>query len=320
MDIRNAQVDAILSRRREEAVTRGEERRDSFYTRYPRLLDLDKQIQICKSDILLQLATAPKSPPNYSALFSLETEKRVFMQLEKIPEDFDRPVPFCHLCGDLGMSHGDICVCYRELSIPGLLQDGGLFDYREITFSSYREDLYSEPDKMALIRNLCGEYALAFPGNKKNMLFLGRPGTGKTFMALCVANDVVAKGVAVYFARMNELLDVMNAYRIQMLSFSPDAELLTALVRKRQMIFEADLLIIDELGVEAKGQNTTADLLEILGSRQVKRLATLITSNLTAADLQKNYDNRLYSRLFGDFSIVAFTGNDIRLHPAYKTR
>ena len=320
MIIRNEQIESLLSSRREQARIQGEKKRDDIYERYPSLKELDKNIQVSRSDILLQVVSSPGKKPDYKNLYSLETRRRLFLQGEGISEDFSEPVSFCALCRDTGTTGEELCSCYKELLIPVLIQEGGLSDYKEMTFSQYSDEYYSDSDNMSLVRKLCDEYVLGFPGQHKSNLFLGKPGTGKTFLALCIANEVVRKGIPVFFVRMNELLDIMNMYRIQMMSFSPDAELLLQLMKKREMIFGADLLVIDELGVEAKGPNTTADLLEVLGNRRIKKLSTLITSNLTAADLQKNYDNRLYSRLFGDFSLVPFSGQDIRLHPTYKKR
>ena len=317
---KDARIDALLSGRREEARERGERRRKAIYSRYPSLEKLDREIRICRADLLLEIVGTPGDRPDYDELASLEGQRVLLLQKESIPSDYDRPVPFCSLCEDAGVVDGVLCTCYRGLLIPSQIRDGGLSDYREMTFSHYSEDYYSDPMKMRMIRKLCEEYADGFPGQSRNHLFLGKPGTGKTYLSLCIANRVADSGVPVLFVRMNELLDLMNGYRIQMTSYSPDIERLSQLEKKRGLVFDADFLVIDELGVEAKGPNTTADLLEILGSRRVKNTATLITSNLTASDLQKNYDNRLYSRLFGDFSVVPFTGDDIRQHPNYRRR
>lgn len=318
MGLINADVNAILSERREQALDKGEKRKNYFYHTVPLLEKLDREIIICKADMLLGVVHG--NSPEYSSFSELEKKKKMILLEKDVPQDYDQPVFYCSVCRDTGMNEDGLCDCARELMLPYLIEDGGLSDCRDISFSRYREEYYSDAAKMRLIRRMCQEYVEGFPGQKKNLLFCGKPGTGKSFMSLCVANAVVEKGITVLFIRINELLDIMNRYRVQMMSFSPDETILMHLEKKRDMIFEADLLVIDELGIEAKGINTTADLLEILGVRVVKKTATLITTNLSAPELQKHYDNRLYSRLFGDFSFVTFSGDDIRQHPLYKGR
>lgn len=320
MDLKQIVAHNILSDRRGRSELARDARMAEYHRLYPELRRLDRQIGICKADILVKLADERGRTVDRAALYDLERKKRVYIQTQGIPQDYDQRIPFCPLCEDTGSVEGKPCTCFQELLVPSILDASGLELYSGISFSAYREDYFSKPDKMRSIRAVSEAYVTGFPGQNRNILFWGNPGTGKTFMAVCIAREVALKAVSVFFIRISDLLETMNSYRTLMLSFSPDEERLTALKTKRELILHGGFLVIDELGIEARSPNTVADLLQILGTRQQMGLATLITTNLSLTDLQKVYDNRLSSRLLGDYASFHFEGDDIRTSPRYRNR
>ena len=77
---------------------------------------------------------------------------------------------------------------------------------------------------------------------------------------------------------------------------------------------ECDLLIIDDLGTEFVNQFTVSCLYNLLNTRQNKNLSTVISTNLTAEELARKYEDRIYSRLVGrDSKILLFVGSDMRI-------
>lgn len=310
----------ILSDRRGKSELERDRRVEEFHRKYPRLAELDRRIKICRAEMLLQMAENRGLPPDRSELEAIEKEKRGYMVQSGIMPEYDRVIPFCGKCGDTGFVDGKPCICYQELTLPGLIRASGLDRYPNARFSAFKDDYFSSPQKMRLIRATVEAYAAGFPGQSDNLLFWGDPGTGKTFMAACLANEAVNRYVSVLMLSVSSLLDIMNSYRTLTLSFSPDEERLSSIRAKRDLIFGGGLLVIDELGVEAPGPNTIPDLLQILGTRHQMNLPTVITTNLSLLNLQKKYDNRLYSRLFGDFTAFHFEGSDIRLSAEYRNR
>ena len=320
MDAKQIIAHNILSDRRGRSELARDARIAELHRLYPVLRSFDDKIGICKADILVQLASERGQTVNRAPLYALERGRGKFVEEQGIPADYDKLIPYCSVCRDTGVADGKPCSCFQELLVPAILSASGLELYSGISFSTYREEFFSKPDKIRSIRAVSEAYVAGFPGQTRNILFWGNPGTGKTFMAVCIAREVVQKSVSVLFIRISDLLETMNAYRTQMLSFSPDEERLTALKAKRNLILNGGLLIIDELGIEARSPNTVADLLQILGTRQQLGLATLITTNLSLSDLQKVYDNRLSSRLLGDYTSFQFEGDDIRTSPRYRNR
>jgi hypothetical protein len=51
----------------------------------------------------------------------------------------------------------------------------------------------------------------------------------------------------------------------------------------------------------------------VLDTRQNKHLATIIASNLTVRDLSRKYDQRIASRIAGNYLTCNFPPDDIRL-------
>jgi len=320
MDTKHIVALNILSDRRGRSELARDARVEAYYKRYPELKRIDKEIKVCKAELLLELAEGLGRPVDRTRLRDLEQKKRNYLITEEISPDYDKVIPYCMLCGDTGFVDNKSCTCLQSLLVPSLLAASGLDLYPGVSFSKFSEDFFSNPLKIRPIRAVSEAYVRSFPGQTKNILFWGNPGTGKTFMAVCIAREVVDRAVPVLFIRISDLLETLNSYRTQMMSFSPDESRLTELKAKRELILNGGLLIIDELGIEAKGPNTIADLLQILGTRRQQGLPTIITTNLSLPDLQKTYDNRLYSRLLGDFDAFHFEGDDIRTSARYRGR
>lgn len=321
MDIKKTAALNTLSDRRGRSELARDLRTMEYYRQYPDLQEADKAIKVCKAELLLELAEGRGRPVDRSNLAALEEKKQKYLSDNRISPDYDKIIPFCKMCRDTGYdTKGMLCKCFQELMVPALYASSGLGLYPDVSFSQFSDEYFSSPDKINSIRATSEAYARSFPGQKMNLFFWGNPGTGKTYMAVCIAKEVVSRAVSVFFIRISDLLELFNSYRTMMLSFSPDEERLALLKAQRDLILNGGLLVIDELGIEARGQNTIADLLQILGTRRQQGLPTVITTNLSLTDLQKTYDNRLYSRLMGDFKAIQFEGDDIRTSARYRSR
>ena len=72
-------------------------------------------------------------------------------------------------------------------------------------------------------------------------------------------------------------------------------------------------MIVDDLGTEMPGQFTTAALYSLVNDRLLAGKAMIVSTNLTAEDLGRRYSAQIASRLRGNFTRVAFLGDDIRM-------
>ena len=73
-----------------------------------------------------------------------------------------------------------------------------------------------------------------------------------------------------------------------------------------------DLLIMDDLGTEMISQFSVSCLYNIINTRLNKNLPIIASTNLSSEELRKVYQDRITSRLFGNFYIKLFVGKDVR--------
>ena len=80
----------------------------------------------------------------------------------------------------------------------------------------------------------------------------------------------------------------------------------------RDDILNCELLIIDDLGVEFSTQFTVAQLHNIINTRILHSLPTIISTNIDSQSLGELYTQRIASRIFGCYKLIQFCGKDIR--------
>ena len=74
-----------------------------------------------------------------------------------------------------------------------------------------------------------------------------------------------------------------------------------------------DALFLDDLGAEKLTDFVRQITYYILNEREQHQLLTVITSNFSIKDLDKQIDSRISSRIAGMCEILKFTGKDQRL-------
>lgn len=118
------------------------------------------------------------------------------------------------------------------------------------------------------------------------LLYYGPVGTGKTFLAACIANAVLAQG-----------------YRVRLTSFAALADEMWAVSDKAAYIADLckyDLLILDDLGAERKSEYMQEMVYKIVNARYIAGAPVIVTTNLTTDELTKTADigyQRTYDRL-----------------------
>ena len=78
------------------------------------------------------------------------------------------------------------------------------------------------------------------------------------------------------------------------------------------LLSECDLLVIDDLGAEFRTTFTGAAIGNLLNNRVLSGKPTIISTNLTASELNDAYGERVMSRILGYYHRLAFVGADIR--------
>ena len=78
-------------------------------------------------------------------------------------------------------------------------------------------------------------------------------------------------------------------------------------------MISCDLLILDDLGAEFTSAFVTASIYNIVNSRLLSGLPTIVSTNLSLSELEKRYGERVVSRFMGCYEIKQFAGRDVRV-------
>ena len=212
------------------------------------------------------------------------------------------PTSGCPRCGGVGYYRRDVpvghpdfgraipCGCQvgaRERSqLERLRQASNLGRLGRLTFETFVPEGYGlAPHLQANLRRAC-ETARAYAARPQGWLVLrGRYGCGKTHLAAAIANERLRQGQSAVFMVVPDLLDYLRA------AYRPDAE--TSYDDQFEMVRNAPLLILDDLGTQSSTPWAQEKLFQLLNHRYNARLPTVITTNRELEEI----DARLRSRL-----------------------
>lgn len=300
---------------------------ESVYRRWPEIEDLDRAIAAAGADLLLEAIdpSRPRQAANRKA--GLMADRVDLLARKGIASDFDQVQYTCPSCRDTGQAGSQRCTCYRSVLIPLLKASANLRALDNFNFSQFDESLFADqpdPDRyqsdlsprqqMLGLRQACLRFAQDFDRPEtRSLLFVGKPGTGKTFLMACIARALLDQGRSVLYLSAPQLFESLQEYRTLLASFNPDEIRLEKAAALHESLMTCDLLLIDDLGTEAGAASRYADLLTVIDGRSQPALKTIISSNSDPATLRDTYDERLLSRLVGGFAVYRFFGEDVRM-------
>ena len=245
-----------------------------------------------------------------SRSLALQQERKQLLVGSGYPENLFEEPYYCHECKDQGYKDNKFCQCYKkELSEVFLENSNLMLIYKDQTFDKYDLDYFLENDgtqgkcyaMMKKILDYLKLYAESFHAESNNLLFMGAPGCGKSFLSCAVACEVVNNGSFVYYTPAQDMIAAFEAER-----FGNDRSVDTSVYK------DCDLLIIDDLGTEFKTQFTDSVLYNVINDRINMRKPMIISTNFTLDELKETYHDRLCSRLINEFLNIQFVNRDIR--------
>ncbi len=183
--------------------------------------------------------------------------------------------------------------------------------FKECTFEKFIVDKDNEKI-YKLAKNYCEKWQEMKEKNV-GLLFWGKPGTGKSFVAFCIANKLIEQFVPVIaissIGFLNMLKQAYNNYGQE-----SEADLIT-------IFRNASLLIIDDLGAENETGWTKEKLYELIDFRYRDKKPLIVTTNLTPDQLREKMTHqakvpRTYDRLIEMCYPIEVKGRSRRVNKA----
>lgn len=182
--------------------------------------------------------------------------------------------------------------------------------YKNLRFADFEVKWYAGLDVDTAEKDLkvCRHYVqnyFSIPPGKGLYLFSHTKGTGKTRMVSIVANELVRKGIEVKFTTSGQILDEIKKTWNNESEYS-EGGLMNDLEK-------ADILIIDDFGVDAAKDWRNERFYNIINGRYISMRPTIFTSNYNLEDLERiGYDDRIISRIKESCYLVPFPGESVR--------
>ena len=188
----------------------------------------------------------------------------------------------CPMCGGSGwrdLVRGEVrevtrCECRRKGRADRLLAGAKIpARYEHCELGTFRYDPENQDDARLVKAWLAaGRFVEEYPVEKTGLMFVGSVGVGKTHLAVGILKALIRdKGVPCLFCDYRELLkEIQHSYNPSVQATEMDI---------LRPVFEAEVLVIDELGVVRSTEWVFDTVNYILNSRYNDNKTTIITTN-----------------------------------------
>jgi DNA replication protein DnaC len=156
-----------------------------------------------------------------------------------------------------------------------------------------------------IIKNYVDNFETFYKSNR-GLLFWGTVGTGKSYAAACIANELLNRKIPVVMTSFVKVLQVIQ----------DNTENETEFVNR---LCAARLLIIDDLGTERNTDYALEKVYNVIDSRYRTGKPLILTTNLNLQDMQMTQDiryQRIYDRIFEMCHPVMVNGTSWRINQA----
>ncbi|MCT4508214.1 MAG: ATP-binding protein [Tepidibacter sp.] len=300
-----------------------EARKNKIYNKIPQIKEIDDKIfqiglSLSKAVLMSDGDRQEIIDKSKIEMENLKKQKEAILAQNKIPLDYLQMHYNCDKCKDKGFTKdGSQCECFKQELIKNAYKISNFskliekenFDTFDINLfrdeKIYAEGI-SQRENMLSIYSACESFTLDFnKDNEENLLFYGSTGVGKTFMCSCIAKKLLDKGYTVLYETSYNIIELLQNYRFEKNHTYEDK-------RNYRLLFECDLLIIDDLGSEMTNTFTISELFNIINSRLIDSKKTIISTNLSPMEIANTYTDRIFSRISSHYTFLKFIGEDLR--------
>lgn len=235
-----------------------------------------------------------------SGLVALYEERLKELKIGQIEPNYT-----CKKCRDTGFIKSQYCDCFIEELNNILKQESGFLNLEDFDKADF--DIFNNKEYIQKLYSVMKKWCHS--NFDKSIVFLsGQTGVGKTHLMKCMANELIKEHKIVLLTSSFSMhQDFVKSYACR------DGEDKQNIIDK---YITAEVLFIDDLGTELRQPNITVNYLyQVLNERKMKKLPTIITSNLKLDEIMDYYDERISSRIADKTTSICvyIEGEDLRI-------
>lgn len=294
---------------RQQNVMKSIARKRMLYERHPDLKMMDDKLLSLWVEIVKKGQNGEDTGNVEKELSELRQSRIEYLKKNNIKDDY-RDVHYeCNKCKDTGFVNGKKCSCYidKEIQLYDTISnfrkyiETDNFDNLKLSYYKQGDEKFSDTyyqymeEKIKEIKSLVSNMET----EPFNIMLRGIPGTGKTFLARCIGDMALKLKKTVLYLNAVEYID----------SLIQDYDGISL----KQFATKADLLILDDLGVEYSSDFSKTAMNYVIDKRLNNNLSTVITTNLIMEeDLTDRYLSPMCSRLLNMYKSIFLSGMDLR--------
>lgn len=287
-----------------------EHRRNKIYAQIPEYHRLDQLVsELSVRELDGRLFSHATEGDLGAMLAKCAQEKKALLLQAGYPEDYLNLQYDCPECRDTGYIDGHKCSCFRRREMKILYRQSRLEHLMETnSFSLLSEEFYRGQDleRFRSAAGSCQSFIRNFDSRYENLFFYGTVGTGKSFLSISTAGELLRKGYSVLYFSAAGLFETISANVFQSDHREEHSRLL-------EDLHGCDLLVIDDLGTEVTNNFVASQLFALINERDLGQKSTIISTNLSLPELRERYSDRIFSRITSNYTVRKLTGPDIRL-------
>lgn len=304
-------------------------RKENLYMALPRLEEIERSLSLLGTKMARRMLTDGANPKEIVSDLrgeqqALEAERKELLQSKGISPKVLELEYLCPKCQDTGFVGTERCVCLKKHLMDKLYDQSNVrkiiemehfehFDFRYYSKEAWGDGNISPYENVQKIYARAMRFVEEF-GCGEHLLLTGSTGLGKTFLCNCIAKELLGNGDMVLYLTSSQLFKKLEEQRFNRTESEEEVK------EWDKELLEADLLIIDDLGTEFGTIFTATELFRILNDRILAGKSMVISTNLSIEELTKSYSDRVTSRLLGEFALMNFYGDDIRLQKRFGRR
>lgn len=310
---------SILAKRREKAQAENDRRIREINDKIPEIREINNTLFSTGKELIRVIAngngkdvTAEIERIRKSNI-DAQSVARQYLTSHGYPPDYLDMHYICQKCRDTGYIESNFCDCMKSLF--GKLMTEKLNENAHLVlsnFDTFSLGYYMGDDyfTMQKILNYAREYAMNFSTNSDNILMTGDTGLGKTHLSLAIANTVLQKGYGVLY---DSVINILWSIEREHFSYERSSDVLNT-------VFDADLLILDDLGTEQETKFYNSMIYNIINTRIVKNKPTIISTNMSYKGISSRYGGKVSSRVATLYKGLKFVGKDVRKQKAMQSK